>query len=245
VLVHGFTATADEMRPLGDALAHAGFPVVGVQLPGHGSDPGALDMVGADDWLDAVEHAIGEVRRSGRRVAVAGMSMGALLAVVAAAERRQAVDALVLCGTALTLRNRWIHWLPLVERIPGVTRRWPLIPRGGPRGISDPEIRAASPTYDAIPWRAPRELLGLIRTARAALPRVGQPTLALHGRGDRSVPPSVLDEQRTRLGTTWFEAHVLERSWHVVTMDVERERVAELVIDFLARVEGAHRDPPP
>jgi carboxylesterase len=243
VLVHGFTATADEMRPLGEALAHAGFPVVGVQLPGHGTDPRALAEVGAGDWLASVESAIDEVRRSDRRVAVVGMSMGALLAVVAAAERRQAVDALVLCGTALTLTNRWIHWLPLVERIPGVTRRWPLIRRGGMRGISDPTSRAASQTYDAIPWRAARELLGLIATARAALPRVGQPTLALHGRGDRAVPSSVLDELRTRLGTPWFEAHVLERSWHVVTMDVDRERVAELTIDFLARVDAGRPGP--
>jgi carboxylesterase len=238
-LVHGFTATADEMRPLGDALARAGFPVVGVQLPGHGTEPGALGGVGAGDWIASVESAIGELRRDGRRVAVAGMSMGALLAVVAAAERRQAVDALVLCGTALTLTNRWVRWLPLVERIPGVTRRWPLIRRGGERGISDPAGREASPTYEAIPWRAPRELLALIRMARAALPRVAQPTLAFHGGGDRSVPPSVLDELRTRLGTSWFEAHVLERSWHVVTMDVDRERMAELTIDFLARVDAA------
>jgi len=239
VLVHGFTATADEMRPLGDALAGAGFHVIGVQLPGHGTEPDALAGVGAAEWLAAVEGAIDALRREGRSVAVAGMSMGALLALVAAAERRQPVAALVLCGTALTLTNRWIQWLPVVERIPGVARRWPLIPRGGMRGISDPAGRTASPTYDAIPWRAARELLALIDRARAVLPRVTQPVLALHGREDRTVPPSVLDLLEKRVGTTTFEAHVLERSWHVITMDVERARVAELAIDFLERVEGA------
>jgi carboxylesterase len=238
VLVHGFTATADEMRPLGDALARAGFPVVGVQLPGHGTEPQALARVGAAEWLAAVEDAIDAMSRDGRRVAVAGMSMGALLALVAAAERRRPVAALVLCGAALALNNRWIQWLPVVERIPGVARRWPLIPRGGFRGISDPAVRATSPAYDAIPWRAVRELLALVDRARGALPRVTQPVLALHGRGDRSVPPSVLEVLATGIGTTAFEAHVLERSWHVITMDVERARVAELAIDFLERVEG-------
>ena len=227
------------MRPLGDALSGAGFHVVGVQLPGHGTEPQALAAVGAAEWLETVESAIDRLSRDGRHVAVAGMSIGALLALVAAAERRQPVAALVLCGAALTLRNRWIHWLPVVERIPGVARRWPLIPRGGIRGISDPAVRAASPAYDAIPWRAVRELLALIDRARAALPRITQPVLALHGRGDRSVPPSVLDVLQTHVGTTTFEAHVLERSWHVITMDVERERVAKLAIDFLERVEVA------
>jgi esterase/lipase len=31
---------------------------------------------------------------------------------------------------------------------------------------------------------------------------------------------------------------VLERSWHVVTLDYDRERVAELAGEFLARVEA-------
>ena len=34
---HGFTATPDEMRPLGEALAARGFRVEGVRLPGHGT----------------------------------------------------------------------------------------------------------------------------------------------------------------------------------------------------------------
>ena len=238
MLVHGFSADAEEMRPLGVAMADAGFPVVGIQLPGHGLRPEALAQGGVAEWLDAVENAVGRFRREGRRVAIAGMSMGALLALVTAGEARQPVDALVLCGTALTLSNRWIRWLPVVERLPGVARRWPLIPRGGVRGISDPAARAMSPAYDAVPWRATRELLGLIRRARTVLPNVTQPVLAMHGGADRTVPHTVLEELRSGCRASSFEAHVLERSWHVITMDVERERVAALAIDFLARVEA-------
>jgi hypothetical protein len=58
------------------------------------------------------------------------------------------------------------------------------------------------------------------------------------------VPISVLDQLRGALGGGWFEAHVLERSWHVITMDVERERVAALVVDFLSRVEATGGTPP-
>ena len=61
--MHGFTATADEMRPLGDALAHAGFPVVGVELPGHGSEPIALAEVGYREWLACVADAVDEILR--------------------------------------------------------------------------------------------------------------------------------------------------------------------------------------
>lgn len=238
MLVHGFTATAEEMLPLGHALAAAGHPVIGVQLPGHGTEPRALAEVGASEWLTTVEDAIAALRRDGRRVTVIGMSMGALLALLAAARRRD-VDAVVACGTALAVTSRWVPWLPLIERVPFVARRWPLIPRGGVRGISDPALRAASPSYDAVPWRAVREFLALQAATRTALPAVAQPFLALHGRHDRTVPPSVLDELRASIGSPWVETQVFERSWHVITMDVEQDAVARRVAEFLARVEAA------
>jgi esterase/lipase len=81
------------------------------------------------------------------------------------------------------------------------------------------------------------QLLALRRGA--VLPALDHPTLVLHGRHDRSVPVGVIDELRAALGSAWIEAHVLERSAHVITMDVERERVGALVVDFLDRVEAA------
>ena len=44
---------------------------------------------------------------------------------------------------------------------------------------------------------------------------------------------------RRRLGSRHVESHVLERSWHVVTEDVERDEVGRLAVDFLTRVEAA------
>ena len=239
MLVHGFSATAAEMQPLGDALGAAGHAVHGVELPGHGTRPADLEQVGRAEWLAAVLSAVDAMAQPGRRVAVVGMSMGALLALRAAVERPDAVGALVLCGPALALRNPLVALVPWIARVPGVRRRWPLVPRGGVRGISDPAARAASPTYDGVPWRAVAELLALKRAGWSALPRVRQPTLVLHGRLDRSVPLRVIGHVRRRIGTPWLEAHVLDRSWHVVTMDVERMRVAALVCDFLRRLEAA------
>src|SRR5436309_331310 len=42
LLVHGFTGTPEEMRPLGEALAARGFPVHAVRLAGHGTDVAEL-----------------------------------------------------------------------------------------------------------------------------------------------------------------------------------------------------------
>src|SRR5262249_20804886 len=116
-------------------------------------------------------------------------------------------------------------------------RRWRLLPkRGGRRDIADPGARRESFTYEATPLAGVAELLRLQGIVRAELSRIHQPTLLLHGRHDHTVPVASLARLRASLGAEVTEAHVLERSQHVITIDVERERVAALVTDFLERV---------
>jgi hypothetical protein len=51
------------------------------------------------------------------------------------------------------------------------------------------------------------------------------------------VPVAGLVRLRQRLGSLSVEAHVLERSWHVVMLDYDRDEVARLAGDFLDRVD--------
>src|SRR2546430_6543846 len=81
LLLHGFTGSPWDMRPLGDALAARGFRVKGVRLPGHGGEPEAMAGVSARDWEEACETALDSLA-STPRVFVAGLSMGALLALL-------------------------------------------------------------------------------------------------------------------------------------------------------------------
>src|SRR5881409_890579 len=124
LLVHGFTATPDEMRPLGEALAARGFPVRAVCLAGHGSSVAELARTRWTDWCLSVAEGADRLRRDVPAFAVAGMSLGALLALHLAAARPTEVAALVLCGTPLRLSGAGLRWLPLLARIPWIARRW-------------------------------------------------------------------------------------------------------------------------
>jgi carboxylesterase len=239
LLIHGFTATPDEMRPLGEALAARGFPVRGVRLAGHGTDVADLARTRWVDWFASVEEECDRLRGDVRRVAAVGMSLGALLALHLAAARPADVDALVLCGTPLRLGDPRARWLPALARIPWVARRWGTIPKAGGPDIADPAVRAASRSYAAMPLVGLVELLRLQAVVRAEIGRVTQPALLLHGRHDHSVPLANLDVVRRSLASRTIETHVLERSWHVVTLDYDRDEVARLVGDFLERVEAA------
>lgn len=227
------------MRPLGEALAGAGFPVHAPRLAGHATEVADLARVGWRDWFASVEAGLETLAGTAPRVAIVGMSLGALLALHLAAVRPAAVEALVLCGTPLRLRDPRVRLLPALAQLPWLARRWAVIPKrdSGP-DIADPAARAASRSYRAMPLPALVELLRLRSLVRREVRRVRQPTLLLHGRDDHSVPVGNLDLLRRALGSARVEAHVLERSWHVVVLDRDRAEVARLTADFLARVEA-------
>lgn len=82
-------------------LAHHGFAVLALDLPGHGRSEGpALADVGAmADW---VLHAIAAA--GARRAALIGHSMGALIALEAAGRAPAAVSGIALVGVAFPMK---------------------------------------------------------------------------------------------------------------------------------------------
>jgi len=226
------------MRPLGEALAARGHPVRAVRLAGHATDIADLAGTRWTDWFSSVEEGLALLGRDTPRVAAAGMSLGALLALHLAATRPAEVAALILCGTPIRLPDARARWLPALARIPWVARRYATIPKRNGPDIADPAVRAASRSYRAMPLTAVLELLRLQAVVRGELARVTQPALLLHGRHDHSVSLANLDLLRRRLGSRHLETRVLERSWHVVVLDHDRDEVARLAARFLERVEG-------
>jgi carboxylesterase len=226
------------VRPLGDALAAAGFPVRAVRMAGHGTTPADLARTAWPDWLRSADEGLTALRATTPRVAVGGVSLGTLLALLLAARRPADVAAVVCGATPLRLADRRTAVLRSLRWFPPVRRRYAVLPKRG-RDISDAAARAASRSYDVMPLPALLSLLALRRVVWRELARVTQPVLVLHGRHDHVAPVSNVALLRRRLGAREVEAHVLERSWHVITEDVERDAVARLTIEFLSRVEAS------
>ncbi len=237
LLLHGLTGHVEEMRPLADALAARGFAVRVPRLAGHGTDLADLARTSWSDWFRSASQGFDALAAEGPRVAVFGLSMGSLLALHLAATR-PAVAALVCAATPIRLTDWRIRWIPLMARIPAVRRRFALIPKRGGPDVSDPAVRAESPSYSSTPLISVREMLRLRATVLRELSAVQQPVLLLQGRHDHAVRASSVRALRRRLGSRAVETHVLERSWHVLTVDVERDLVGRVVGDFLDRVEA-------
>ena len=113
LLLHGLTGSPAEMRLLGESLAEAGFTVLAVRLPGHGTIPEDLERMTAGDWLSAAMDGYAVLASDARvrRIAVVGHSMGALLALMLASLRD--VSKVVSVAAPIVIRKeRGLSLLP-------------------------------------------------------------------------------------------------------------------------------------
>lgn len=229
VCVHGFTSTPYEMRFLGDQLGRAGFTVHGLRLPGHGTRLADLDATTWTDWADAVEDAFDTMAMLCDRVAIVGQSLGGLLGLHLASKRP---DVAAVASLAAPI------WL---DGLSGRVARWAAsgalkldtLPKFRGTDVRDRRVRAENPSYDRIPVRALGELARFMAVADAALPQVTQPVLVLHARRDHTAP--VACAARIAELTRAVRTRILEQSYHLISVDLERDIVAAEVTQFLRR----------
>ena len=228
--LHGLTGTPYEVRPLGEALAVRGVRAVGPVLPGHNLSPEVLAGVPHGAWVQAARAELRTLRAHHARVAVVGLSMGGLLALLLAAEEE--VDAVVVVGTPLRF-GPLVRWLvPLVKHLR------PFAPKRGGSDIRHDEARAIHPSYTVMPLAAVHELQRLQRRVRDCLECVTAPILVAHGAHDRTA--RVADSRRIveSVASEECELLILDESAHIVPVDHDGERLAEAAAEWVARYTG-------
>jgi alpha-beta hydrolase superfamily lysophospholipase len=87
VYVHGFSATAAEVRPVPDNVAKTvGANLYFMRLAGHGRSGAAMAEPAAGDWVEDMAEAMAIGRRLGDKVVLVATSTGAPLAAIAATD---------------------------------------------------------------------------------------------------------------------------------------------------------------
>jgi carboxylesterase len=187
LLLHGFTGSPWDVRPLGEALAARGMRVVAPLLPGHGTTPHALLHVNWRDWQAAADRALQDL--SGHRsIFVAGLSMGALLALGLAARHPETVRALALVAPAVRFRGPRMFLIRQLARTPVLEWARPWVEKTG-TDISDLQTRAEAPILPAFPVARLRDLCTLQNLAVRDVPHVRCPTLVAVAEQDHVVDP--------------------------------------------------------
>ncbi len=220
LLLHGFTATTAEVRPLGERLHAAGHTVSAPLLPGHGTHPDDLNKVRWQDWIQTAQSEFEKLSDQCDEVWVAGESMGGLLSLMLAAKNPN-IKNLMLYAPALSVRKLQVAYV-LQYFMKHLAK-------------SSTSAHLAWKGYNVYPLKGAVELLKLQKETRKALGRVTQPTLAFFSEKDATVKLEASDYIKRKLGSTELELVILKESPHVILLANEQQKVIDHTLRYVSK----------
>ncbi len=255
ILIHGLTGSPNEMRHLAFTLNKAGYGVHCPRLANHGKPLHILKHSTWEDFYAPLRDLFLRLTGTGERVFVAGLSMSALFVLLLAEEFGEKLAGGICLSPTLFFDGWSVPWyhrlLPLASYTPLKYNLY--FKESDPYGIKNPAIRAMVDRhyrkatlsdmgdvskfgYPYFPVSLIHQLARLIRRVRPLLDRVRAPILLIHPRDDDTA--SVRNSQiiLDRISSPIKELVILTDSYHIITADNEREKVAADMQAFLDRL---------
>jgi len=235
LLIHGLTGTPSEMRFLGECLHKTGYSVDAPLLPGHGTAVEDLNQKTWHDWLGFVSKELIGLKQNYRKVYVAGLSMGGLLTLSLMAIFGDEIQSGAVLSTPMSFKGwKAKYLLPIVAGSP-LTRLIKDIPKSIPDVKDVKGDTHVCYERDSIPATySTLEMIKLIRK-RSFLSRIKRPLIIFQSRLDPVVPFNSANHIYKNISSKDKELIVLQKSYHTITVDKEKDMVADKIIEFFGR----------
>ncbi len=226
-MLHGFTGNPQSMRGLAMALADAGFTVEMPLLPGHGTDISDMIPTRWKDWSEAAEAAYDELAARCDAVVVVGLSMGGMLSVWLA-ERHPEIAAIAVVNPLIVPPDA--DTLAFVQSM--VDGGEEVAPGIGSDIAMEGAVESA---YPGLPLQAVLSLFAAASEVEAGLESVTCPVLVFTSVQDHVVDPASSDVLAARVKGP-VERVTLERSYHVATLDYDKDEIESRTVEFVTNV---------
>ena len=225
LLIHGFTATPSEIKPLARVLHKNGYSVSGPLLSGHFTRPEDLNYIRWQDWIDSVFISYEKLKDSCKQVIIGGESMGGLIALYFASQYPE-ISAVLTYAPALRLNLNQIELtqIKLLSRFNVIIKK---------RNMEDDDFWQG---YLSYPLKGTNQLLKLQTQVRNRLHKITQPLLIVQGRLDPTVHRSVPTLLENETNSKRIEIHWMDQSKHCVLIDKEMDEVNKITLKFLTSV---------
>jgi len=229
LVLHGFTGNPGSLRGIATALADAGFTVELPLLPGHGT--AVEDMLDTTyrDWLGTAEDALEGLLQRCERVVVVGLSMGGALTAWLASDHPELAG--IACINAVVTEPDGMR-----EAVQQMIDAGMEVMDGIGSDIADPDN--VENAYPQTPLRPLASLFEAAAELEGRLGRITCPVLVVTSTQDHVVDPSNSDVLADSVAGP-VERVRCERSYHVVTMDYDRDLVEQSVVAFAGKVTAS------
>jgi len=230
LVLHGFTGSPQSMRGLAEAFAAAGFAVELPRLPGHGTAVEDMLETGWPDWSAVAERAYEELAARCDKVVVGGLSMGGTLTLWLA-EHHPEIAGILLVNPAAEPPAESFR-----EMLQGILDSGnPTMPAVG-NDVAD--ANATELAYESTPVAPLLSMFDAVSEVAAGLGKIECPVLLMNSPQDHVVPPSSSDLVAEGVSGP-LERVTLERSYHVATIDYDKDEIERRAVEFATKVTAS------
>jgi esterase/lipase/1-acyl-sn-glycerol-3-phosphate acyltransferase len=231
ILVHGYMAAPEEIRPLADYLHKNGYNVYGVRLRGHGTAPEDLAIRNWEKWYNSASRAYIIMKNSVGTFSIAGFSMGGGIALLQAANKPGRFASVISINAPHQLKSIAskfapfvVAWNTLLTKIN--VAKWKM-------EFVENEPENPHINYVRNPVRGGYELEKLMRFVENRLKNVVDPAFIIQASGDPVVDSVSGQEIFDRLGTKEKQLLWVDANHHGILRGVTAQQVSEEVLAFL------------
>lgn len=234
IIIHGLTGTPATMAPLSEALGKAGLKILTPLLAGHGTSAEDLKKTQWKEWYKNVCSSYDILKNSCDEIFCVGMSLGSLLTLKLALDRSRPLKKISCLSLPLKLTPFLEKFLLPFSHLPPLRNIIKYAKKDWTSGVAEKEGRNIyqNASYSKIPVHSVWELQKLQRNIIKNLRDLKVPTLLIHSKNDRVAPPLNVDLFCRSVSRIKPEILWLERSEHVITLDMEKDLVVQKVSDY-------------
>lgn len=246
--LHGLLGNPLEMQFVGKKLQKAGYTVVIPLIPGYGYSSGqssSFRTTTSEQWYEEVKQQFDALKKTHESVSVVGLCIGAVLALRLAMDRGDDIAALSLLATTLYYDGwslpKYSFLLPLAYYTPlrylyTYKERYPFgLKNKNLRTWIEREMTVKSSSAAGASHLSAEGIFQahrLIRDVKKNLNRVTAPALIMHAEEDDVASTRSADLVETGIGSAYKRKVILNDSYHIITLDNEKEKVAAETIAF-------------
>ncbi len=258
ILVHGLTGTPNEMRFLANYLNKKGYSVICPRLANHGEPIWILKKTRWQEFYRSVKSVVesDEVMECPGRVFVSGLSMGALLSLMIAHDYKDRIAG-VSCLAPTLFYDGWNtplakYFMPLAMT---PLKHLFYFKEEPPYGVMNEAIQqrihkyyhtatlddmenVSQYGYPYFPVTLLYQLQLLVRNLKARLPGVEAPVQLIQAKDDDMTSTRNSRYIYDRVSSKVKEMIFLYNSYHVITVDHERDVVAQKMEAFFNNIQS-------
>jgi len=253
-LIHGLTGTPKEMGSIAQRLNKRGFSVAAPLMLNHDKSISCLKKTSWQDLYNSIRVEFLKYANGYENIFVAGLSSGALISILLTHEFPDKIKALN-CFSPTLFYDGWGNpksriLLPLIYKTP--FKYWLYFKEEYPYGLKNERLRSKVESfykdaklfdyskvhlygYPVIPVSCMYQNSLLAKRVTSILKNIHTPIQLLQARDDDVTSPKNSYYIYNHVSSKEKEIILLENSYHIITADQERDKVAEKTVSFFEK----------